>query len=369
MKAIIIGPAYPYRGGIADTNESLAREMNKAGIETSLFTFKLQYPSFLFPGKTQFSEDPKPSDLKIERVIHSLNPFNWLKTARKINKLKPEIVVIRYWIPFLAPCLGTIAKLISKKTTVIGLCDNIIPHEHRFGDKQLTKYFTNQCDSFIVMSKTVQEDLKQFSTKNCLYLPHPINDGLGEIIPKTEAKNHLGLKKEEKHLLFFGLIRDYKGLDLLLKSMAFLPKDICLIVAGEFYSNPEEYHGLIEELGLKSRVIITNQFIPKEEIKYYFSACDIVTQTYKTATQSGVTQIAYHFNKPMIVTDVGGLSEIVPHDVVGFVTSKEPKNIAHFITKFYNEDKESEFVKNIHNEKLKYSWGLFVKELLTLHLK
>jgi len=366
MRVIIIGPAYPYRGGIADTNESLCRELQKQGHDSELYTFKMQYPNFLFPGKTQYSTDSKPQDLKIIRVLNSLNPINWIRVGLSLRKQKPEIVIIRYWIPFLSPCLGTIAKLLSNKTSVIGLCDNILPHEKRIGDKSLTKYFTKHCDSFIVMSRTVQEELKQFSTKDCIYLPHPINDGLGDILSKEKAKQHLNLPLGKNHLLFFGLIRDYKGLDLLLNAMSYLEKDIHLIVAGEFYSNPEKYYSLVKELGIEDRVKFTNQFVAKEDIPFYFCASDIVTQTYKTATQSGVTQIAYHFNKPMLVTNVGGLSEIVPHGKVGYVTSKEPKDIAEKITSFYQGQKEAEFIKNIILEKEKYSWSNFVKELLTL---
>ena len=367
MKVIVIGPAYPYRGGIADTNESLCRELQNQGHEAQLFTFKMQYPNFLFPGKTQFSTDPKPKDLTIKRVIHSLNPINWIRTGLKIKKLKPDLVIIRYWIPFLSPCLGTIAKIITKNTTVVGLCDNIIPHEHRMGDQALTQYFTKNCTSFIVMSKTVQEDLKKFTSKTCLYLPHPINDGLGELISKENAKAHLKLDSKTNYLLFFGLIRDYKGLDLLLESMQFINDDVHLLVAGEFYSNPEKYYQMVKDLSIQDRVIFTNEFVAKEDIKYYFGACDMVTQTYKTATQSGVTQIAYHFNKPMLVTNVGGLSEIVPHEKIGYVTSKKPQEIAKHISTFYKDKKEEEFTKNVILEKEKYSWSNFVKELLTLH--
>jgi glycosyltransferase involved in cell wall biosynthesis len=366
MKAIIIGPAYPYRGGIADTNESLCRELQKQGYQTELYTFKFQYPNFLFPGKTQFSIDPKPSDLKIKRIIHSLNPINWIRIGLRIREIKPEIVIIRYWIPFLSPCFGTIAKFISKETTIIGLCDNILPHEKRMGDKLLTKYFTNNCDSFIAMSRTVREDLSQFSNKKCLYLPHPINDGLGDIINKEIARKYLELSQDKNYLLFFGLIRDYKGLDLLLQSIPYLKDDIHLIVAGEFYSNPEKYYSLVKELGIENKVTFTNKFVAKEDIPFYFCACDMVTQTYKTATQSGVTQIAYHFHKPMLVTNVGGLSEIVPHGRVGYVTNKEPLQIAQAINSFYTDEKEQEFTQNIIIEKEKYSWNNFVKELLSL---
>lgn len=372
MKIVVIGPAYPYRGGIADTNESFARALMKLGHSVSIVTFKLQYPNFLFPGKTQFSTDPKPKDLDITRSINSMNPINWLNTARKINKLNPQLVIVRFWLPFLGPCLGTIARNINKQTTLLALCDNVIPHEARMGDRSFTKYFINSFDGFITMSKTVTKELKEFSQKPQIYFPHPINDNLGEKVEKFEARKHLGLDKDGRYLLFFGLVRKYKGLDLMLQAMSNQKiKDlkIKLLIVGEFYDDPQEYYDMIDKFGLKESVIVKNEYIPSAEIKYYFSAVDLITQTYHSASQSGVTQMAFNFECPILVTDVGGLSEIVAHNEFGYVTQKNSDDIANCIIDYYQENRQSKFIENVIQEKAKYSWSTFSEGVIDLHHK
>jgi D-inositol-3-phosphate glycosyltransferase len=370
MKIVLIGPAYPYRGGIADTNESFARALMNKGHEVTIITFKLQYPDFLFPGKTQFSTDPKPADLKIFRYINSMNPLNWISTARKINQLSPELVIVRFWLPFLGPCLGTIARRLNKKTKLLALCDNVIPHEKRFGDKGFTKYFINSFDGFITMSKTVSAELKLFTQKPQIYFPHPINDNLGAKLPKLEAKKHLNLHADGKYLLFFGLIRKYKGLDLMLQAMAderIKALGIQLLIVGEFYDDPKEYYDMIEVLNIKNQVIIKNEYVPAADIKYYFSAVDLITQTYHSASQSGVTQMAFNFECPILVTDVGGLSEIVAHEKFGYVTSKDPAVIADCIVDYYKNDRAEKFTENVIIEKEKYSWGHFSDGVMELY--
>ncbi len=370
MKVFIIGPAWPYRGGIADTNESLCRALQAAGHDASLITFTMQYPGLLFPGKTQYSSDPKPTNTGIRRMVHSLNPFNWVKTAKYINKQHPDLVIIRYWLPFLSPCLGTIARFINNSIVKVALCDNIIPHEKKPGDKILTRYFLKPFDGFITLSKAVLKDLDLFTSKPKIFFPHPINDNLGEKVEKQTARKYLNLEPGGKYILFFGLVRKYKGLDLLLKAMGeeeVKNSGIRLIVAGEFYDDPEIYHNIIKEEGIEDSVIIRNEFIPAKEIKYYFSAADLITQTYHTATQSGVTQIAYHFDKPILVTRVGGLSETVLHNKTGYVTGKSPQDIAEHILDFYNNKREEEFAGNVKKEKEKYSWNTFVKEVEKLY--
>ncbi len=370
MKITVIGPAHPLRGGIADTNEALCRALIKAGHEASLVSFSLQYPNFLFPGKTQFSADPAPEGLPIRSLLNSVNPISWITTGKLLKREKPDLVIIRYWLPFMAPCLGTVARLLDKNTKVIGLTDNVIPHEHRLGDKALTGYFTKACDGFIAMSRKVEEELKEFSESPTLYMPHPINDQFGEVIPKENARRHLKLDVDGKYLLFFGLIRKYKGLDLLLEAMADdRMKDVKLIVAGEFYDDPEEYFQLIEEKNIANRIIIRNEFIPQEEIKYYFSACDMVAQTYHTASQSGITPMAYHFGCPMLVTNVGGLSETVPHGKVGYVVERNKTAIADAIDDFFQNQKASIFSQNVIKEREKYSWEFFVEKLVNFHLQ
>ena len=370
MKVFVIGPAWPYRGGIADTNESLCRALQAAGHDASIITFTMQYPELLFPGKTQYSADPKPANTEIRRMVHSLNPLNWIKTARYINRQKPDLVIVRYWLPFLSPCLGTIARFIDKSIVKAALCDNIIPHEKKPGDKLLTQYFLKPFDGFVTLSKAVLKDLDLFTSKPKIYFPHPINDNLGEKTDKQTARKYLNLEPDGKYILFFGLVRKYKGLDLLLKAMGeqnMKKSGIKLIVAGEFYDDPEIYHNIIKEEGIEDSVIIRNEFIPTGEIKYYFSAVDLITQTYHTATQSGVTQIAYHFDKPILVTRVGGLSETVLHNKTGYVTEKSPQSIAGYILDFYIGKREEEFTENVRKEKEKYSWNTFVKEVEKLY--
>lgn len=368
QKIIIIGPAFPLRGGIANFNEALCRALNTAGHTTKIISFSFQYPNFLFPGKTQYDAGDTPQDIDIETKIHSLNPFNWVKVANQIKKEKPDLVIFRYWLPFMAPCLGTIAKRIKKAgITTIAITDNIIPHEQRIGDETLTKYFVKQIDGFIAMSKSVLDDLSEFtSNPNKVFLPHPIYDVFGNAVEKQKALHTLKLLPNDKYILFFGFIRKYKGLDLLLEAMAderIKELGVKLIVAGEYYEDSKPYDELIKKHNLEKAVILRTEYIATEEVKYYFCACDMVVQPYKHATQSGVTQIAYHFEKPMLVTNVGGLPEIVPHNKVGYVSAINPTSIANFIVEFYVHHKEELFIAHITKEKERFTWSAFVKGL------
>jgi len=361
-KIVIIGSAYPLRGGLSAYNERLARAYLQNGDEVIIYTFSLQYPGFLFPGKTQYSSDPPPADLDIRVEVNSINPLTWFAIGKKIKKLKPDLVIIKFWIPFMAPCLGTIARIIRKNkiSKVISIIDNIIPHEKRPGDRLLANYWVKSVDGFIAMSKSVLTDLETFDkSKPKLFCPHPLYDNFGALTDKEAARRSLNLEVDGKFILFFGFIRDYKGLDLLLKAMAderIRKTGIKLIVAGEFYTDPKPYNEIIEKENLKEKVVLATDFIPDAEVSKYFSAADLVVQPYKDATQSGVTQIAYHFNKPMITTDVGGLAEIVPNRKVGYVINPEVQEIADAILRFYTNDKEKEFVERVKQEKMKYTW-------------
>lgn len=369
MKILIVGPAWPYRGGIADFDERIAREYIKKGDEVEIFTFTLQYPSFLFPGKTQYSPDPRPEDLDIKRKVNSINPFNWIKVGRELKKKNADLLIIKFWLPLMAPCFGMIARIVkgNGKTKVVSILDNIIPHEHRPGDKILSKYFVSSIDAFIAMSKSVYDDLKSLNDKKpCLMSPHPIYDNFGTAVSREEAIGSLGLDPSAKYMLFFGFIRDYKGLDILLKAVAderIKNSDIKLIVAGEFYNNSEKYFEMEKQLGLEGKIIWRTDFIADEQVKNYFCASDIIVQPYKTATQSGVTQIAYHFEKPMLVTNVGGLPEIVPNGKVGYSVEPEAKVIADAISDFYCNGRYAEFVENIKEEKKKYSWDRMLENV------
>jgi glycosyltransferase involved in cell wall biosynthesis len=375
QKAIIVGPAFPLRGGIANFNEALCRAMNKAGITTEIISFSLQYPSFLFPGKTQFDTGKGPQDLVIKTKINSINPINWLAVASYIKSEKPDFVIFRFWLPFMGPSLGTIAKRIKKNTDikVIAITDNVIPHEKRFGDQPFTSYFIKQCDGFIAMSQSVLDDLNKFTDNpNKSFLPHPIYDIFGEKISKAEAQKQLKLDPADKHLLFFGFIRKYKGLDLLLEAMAderVKQMDVKLIIAGEYYEDAAPYNEIISKNKLENTVILKTAYIPSEEVRYYFCAADMVAQPYRTATQSGVTQIAYHFEKPMLVTNVGGLPEIVPHNKVGYVTAISSKAIADAIVDFYSNKREQQFIENTVSEKQRFLWNAFVQGLQKLYTR
>ena len=360
-KVIIIGSAWPLRaGGLATFNERLAKQFMEEGFDTSIYTFSLQYPSFLFPGSTQLSNEPAPTYLKIKACINSINPLNWLKVGNELRKLKPDYIVVRFWMPFFGPCLGTILKLVNRNkfTQIICIADNVIPHEKRMGDTLLTKYFFSSIHRFVTMSEKVNQDLKTFTQKPSINIVHPIYDNFGDILSKEEARKHLALPINEKIILFFGFIRKYKGLDLLLEAMNnanIREANIKLLIAGEFYDNKDEYELIIAKYNLANSLYLRTQFIDNSEVKYYLSAADFVIQPYKNATQSGVTPLAYHFEKPMLVTSVGGLANLVPHMKVGIVTEPNADSIAAGIMKLY-ELGETHFLKHLCEEKKKFSW-------------
>jgi D-inositol-3-phosphate glycosyltransferase len=375
LKNIILGPAFPLRGGIANFNEALCRAFNQEGVSSNLVSFSLQYPGFLFPGTTQFDTGAVPADLKIEALVNSINPFSWVKAAFKIRKEKPDYVIVRYWLPFMAPCLGTIARIVKYKTNIkiIAIADNVLPHEKRMGDAQLTSYFVRSCDAFVLMSRAVMQDLSRFTqTKPMVFIPHPVYAIFGEKVSKSVALDYLKLPKGEKYILFFGFIRKYKGLDLLLEAMAqakIKALGIKLIIAGEFYEDPSYYNALIEKYQLKDQLILHTNYIDKEAVKYYFCAADLVAQPYHTATQSGVTQIAYHFERPMLVTNVGGLAEIVPDQKVGYVVEKNCEAIADALSDFYENQREASFSAYAAIEKKKFSWENMVEGIQELSSK
>lgn len=373
-KVIIIGPAHPLRGGLATFNQRLAKEFNERGDDCSICSFSLQYPSFLFPGKTQFTDEPAPAGIKIHTVINSINPFNWIKIGNRLKKEQPDLIIVRFWLPFMGPALGTILRRVKKNkhTRVVCIADNVIPHEKRPGDKPFTSYFLKSCDAFVTMSEKVMRDLRLFEKdKPARLVSHPLYDNFGAILSKQEARNHLGLPATEKIILFFGFIRRYKGLDLLLDAMSVLKNpahpasDIKLLVAGEFYEDEKPYREQIEKLQLADSLILKTDFIPDSEVKYYLCAADAVIQPYRNATQSGVTPLAYHFEKPMLVTNVGGLPSLVPHEKVGLVVDPNPDAIAAGILRFYQLG-EDYFIPHLRSEKEKYSWASLVQAITKL---
>jgi D-inositol-3-phosphate glycosyltransferase len=373
MKITIIGPAYPYRGGIALFSNRLADALVEEGHDVDIVTFKMQYPSFLFPGKTQFSADQIECSVKTVRAINSVNPLNWIKVGKQIKAQQPDLVIFKYWMPFMAPCFGTIANIIkkNKKTKLISLVHNLVPHEKRLGDAVLTNYFVKKVDGFIAMSQSVLNDISTFDpVKPKSLSPHPLYDNFGPIKTREEALKALGLDPTFNYMLFFGIVRKYKGLDTLLAAFADERLNngrTKLLVAGEFYDDASEYLELIEKYKLQEAVILTQSFVADNDVANYFCAADIVVQPYRAATQSGVTQIAYHFEKPMLVTDVGGLKEIVPHNKVGYVVDPNSKAVAEALVEFYQNDRAEEFIAGVQDEKTKYSWTKMVGTVQLLY--
>lgn len=364
MKIIIVGTAYPYRGGLATFNERLATEFASQGNEVEMVTFTLQYPGFLFPGKTQYSNDPAPSNLKITRRVNSCNPFNWLKVGREIAKKNADLVIFAYWMSFMAPCMGTIARKIRKNghSKVIALVHNMLPHEPNILDKMLPPYFVKSMDGFTALSQAVIDDINKFDKRSCpkTFAPHPIYDHYGEKMSRETALQQLELDTECRYVLFFGFIRAYKGLDLLLQAFAqeeLKNQNVKLIVAGEFYGDEQHYQEMIDQLGIRDKIVLHTDFIPNDRVKLYFNAADIVAQPYKTATQSGVTQIAFHFEKSMLVTNVGGLAEIVPDGKIGYVVEPTAEAIANALRDFFDNHRQPDFEQNIIEEKKKYAWS------------
>jgi glycosyltransferase involved in cell wall biosynthesis len=377
MKVVIIGPAYPLRGGLASFDQRLCSAFTEAGHDASIYSFSLQYPGFLFPGTTQYSSDPPPEGIEIHSLINSISPLNWLSTGERLRKEAPDLLVVRYWLPFMGPALGTILRRVRKngRTRIIAITDNVLPHEKRPGDLVFTRYFLKACDGFITMSDEVMQDLRKFEkTKPAEKVIHPLYDNFGEIVPKPDARHMLNEKldldigADEKIVLFFGFIRKYKGLDLLLRAMAepgIREAGIRLLVAGEYYDEEKTYTDLIAELKIKDRLILKTDFIPDLEVQYYLCASDAVIQPYRHATQSGVTPLAYHFEKPMIVTDVGSLPSHVIHEQTGLVAKPEPSSIARAILRFF-ELGEDYFIPHLRMEKKKYSWKNLVNTILGL---
>ncbi|MBG8555713.1 glycosyltransferase [Hymenobacter guriensis] len=369
MNVVIIGPAYPLRGGLATYNEQLARAFREAGDDVRLVTFSLQYPNFLFPGQTQFSTESGPADLSIDVSINSVNPLSWWKVGERLRRQKPDLVIFRFWLPFMGPALGFIARRIRRNghTRVVAITDNVIPHEKRPGDRPLTRYFLSACHGFVTMSRAVLADLRRLHFKQpALYRPHPLYDNFGPIKPKPTALSALGLDPQFGYLLFFGFIRAYKGLDILLEAfadarLARLP--IKLIIAGEYYEDAAPYEEIIRRHHLENRLVRATDFIPNEKVADYFCAADIVVQPYKNATQSGVSQIAYHFSRPMLVTDVGGLAELIPNGEVGYVVPPTPQAIADALVDFYEHQREEELTAGVWARKKDFSWSEMVKAL------
>ena len=370
MKIILLGPAHPYRGGLASIMETMAREWQSRGHEVRIYTFTVQYPSLLFPGKTQYVTTPAPEDLHIERVMNTVNPLNWVSLGLRLKRERPDMVVMKYWTPFMAPCFGTIARIARTNGVTKFVCqiDNVEPHEHHIIDRPCNHYYLGAVDGFVYMSEQVHGELKAYTSAPALFSPHPMFENFGRAVERDEACRRIGLDVEQRYTLFFGLIRDYKGLDLLLRAWAkWMPEGRKLLIAGEFYASREKYISLIEELGLREKVVLHDRFIADEDVRYYFSAADALVLPYRTATQSGVTQIAYNFSLPMIVTRVGGLPEIVPDGRVGLVCEPTAESIRDALEQLYEGDTLQRLKDNFAQERKRFSWAAMCDKLVEVY--
>ena len=364
MKIVILGTAYPYRGGLAAFNERLASQFLQEGHEVEVLTFTLQYPSFLFPGKTQYSSEKAPDGLRIRRVLNSCNPLNWIRVGRQLKKSAPDLLIACYWMSFMAPAFGTVCRIArkNKHTRCVALVHNMLPHEPSMMDKLFSPYFVGSQHGFVALSESVVHDIEKLDKNGVpkTFSPHPIYDHYGNRMSKQDACAALGIDLEEPYLLFFGLVRAYKGLDWLIEAMGILKKAgkklPILIIAGEFYEDEDKYLQQISRLGLKNNVIVKNEFVPDADLPKYFGAADLIVQPYKSATQSGVTQVAFHFEKPMLVTNVGGLGEIVHDGKMGYAVNPNPQAIADAIVDFFEHDRKESFIEYLRTEKKKYDW-------------
>jgi glycosyltransferase involved in cell wall biosynthesis len=363
MKIVYVGTCYPMRGGLAQFNAILARELGRRH-EVTFLSFRRQYPDFLFPGKTQYVTEPEVASgvrFDAEPILDSINPWSWFRTARRAAAEKPDLVIYKYWMPFFAPAFGTISRRVKRlsKARILFVCDNIIPHERRPFDLPLTRFALAPVDAFVTMSASVRDDLLRIKPNaRWKLVPHPIYNIFGEREDKEDARRRLGLAAGP-WLLFFGYVREYKGLDLVLRALSTIPRErgVRLLVAGEFYAGEERYRRMVRELGLADRVRFDADYIPEDRVARYFSACDVVVLPYHSATQSGIVQVAYQLDAPVICTAVGGLAEVVHHEVTGLVVPPDdPRAFAAAVLRFYDEGWEARLREGVQREKERYSW-------------
>jgi len=365
MKIDFLSTFYPFRGGIAQFNANLYIELSKKH-EVIPFTFKRQYPEFLFPGKTQYvTGNDRAIPVESIPVIDTANPLSYRMSARQIAKTEPDVLLMKYWMTYFAPSLGTVANYLKKRSCkVISILDNVIPHEKRFFDKPLTTWFLKQNSGFVVMSKSVRDDLLTLKPDARFILKeHPLYNHFGEKIDKRVAIEQLKLNQEKKTLLFFGLIRDYKGLDLLIEAMSLLDESYQLVIAGECYGDFGKYSQAIENSPARSRIKVLNRYIDDNEVPQLFSATDLLVAPYRSATQSGVIPVAYHFDVPVLVTDVGGLKENIERAGTGLVCQPAADSLSENIRNFFLSDRVI-FINNIQKEKDALSWEAFAVSLI-----
>jgi D-inositol-3-phosphate glycosyltransferase len=362
LRITLVGTAHPMRGGLAQFNAALCFALQARGHEVELISFTRQYPGILFPGKSQFDSSQDTHAFPAIPMVDSIGPRSWLRAAHHIARRRPHGLLFKYWMPFFAPAFGTIARKVKRngETRVVSILDNVVPHERRPGDIVLTRYFLRSVDGFLAMSRSVRADLERLQPgAPCELVPHPVYDLFGERIDKNEARRRLGLPEGEPLLLFFGFVRDYKGLDLLLDALPRIRERIParLLVLGEFYSGKDRTLEQIQKLGLADAVTLEDGYVPNERVGLYFSAADVVVLPYRSATQSGIVPIAYQLERPVICTDVGGLAEVVEHGRTGLICPPlDVEALAQSVLRFYEEDLEDRFVTRIREKRVEYSW-------------
>ena len=369
MKIVIIGTAYPMRGGIAHYVALLYKILAKRGHDVKIISFKRQYPSIFFPGKTQQDLSKEIEAIPSEPMLDSIGPLSWIRTFLSIYKYQADLVIFKYWMPFFAPCYAAVAFLtrLFTKTKVLYLCDNIIPHERRIEDRLLTRIGLWNVDYFIVQSQTVKKDLLEFRP-DAIYreVPHPVYEIFGNPYTREQAREYFSLKPDDKVILFFGYVRKYKGLHYLIQAMPAIREqmDVKLLIAGEFYDDREKYLEQIEQLNLQNVVSVFDDYIPNEHVGFYFNAADIVVLPYASATQSGIIQIAYNYDKPVITTNVGGLPEVVEEGKTGFIVPAEDvESLTAAIIKFFKIKNKATFTDYIKKYKKQFSWDRMASEI------
>jgi glycosyltransferase involved in cell wall biosynthesis len=367
MKIAYLSTFPPFRGGIAQFNAALYRTLEKEN-EIKAYNFSRQYPDILFPGSSQYvTKEDKVDNIPNDQVLDTINPISYFTAAKKIYHFAPELMLMKFWMPFFAPSLGTVSYLTKKKTKIISVLDNVIPHEKRLGDKTLINYFLNQNHGFIVMSDTVKNDLLSLKPDaKYIYHPHPLYNHFGAKIEQKTAREKLGISADKKIILFFGFIRGYKGLDLLIEAMQNTPDDYLLLIAGEVYGDFKPYQEQIDKLNLNHKIKTEVRYINDSEVPTLFSAANVCVLPYKSATQSGITSIAYHFNTPVIATDVGGLKETVIDNETGLIINNPNNNeIREAINKYFDNNLEAQFQSNIERLKQELSWEHLAHEIIT----
>jgi glycosyltransferase involved in cell wall biosynthesis len=369
MKIIIIGTAYPMRGGIAHYVALLYKVLIKRGNDVKIISFKRQYPSIFFPGKTQQDLSKEIEPIPSEPLLDSIGPLSWIRTFLAIYKEKADLVIFKYWMPFFAPCYAAISFLtrLFTRTKILYLCDNIIPHERRIEDRLLTRIGLWNVHYFIVQSKVVKNDLLYFRP-NAIYkeVPHPVYEIFSNPYTRQHARKHFNFASKDKVILFFGYVRKYKGLHYLIDAMPLVLKKttVKLLIAGEFYDDEHQYQEQIKQLGIEDSVFVFGDYIPNEEVGLYYNASDVVVLPYVSATQSGIIQIAYNYDKPVITTNVGGLPEVIEEGKTGFIVpSEDAEALAESIIKFFKIKNKEKFTRNIREYKKQFSWDRMASEI------